>query len=114
MVILTFSSAAAFDRQMVPALTANRHYHLLSAVPYGGHRSEIWEYEPQRHFASDQLGPRETPGASPLGGLLTPAARLRPILGTITGIVTVSGLAVIVLTIVIRVLWRRGKESYEL
>jgi 4-amino-4-deoxy-L-arabinose transferase-like glycosyltransferase len=112
-VILSFTSATAFDDRLLPELAANHHYHLVAAVPYGGHNSQIWEYEPQRRFERDGLAPRNNAGASPLGGLLTPAARLRPILGTITGIVSISGLAVLLLTIVIRVMWRRGKESYE-
>ena len=112
-VILSFTSATAFDDRLLPALATNHHYNLVAAVPYGGHKSEIWEYEPQARFEREQLAPRSDAGASPLGGLLTPAARLRPILGTITGIVSISGLAVLLLTIIIRTMWRRGKESYD-
>ena len=112
-VILGFSAAATFDHQVLPALAANRHYHLLTSVPYGGHESEVWKYEPQRRFQSELLNPHVSKDESPLGSLLTPPARLKPILGTITDIVTLTGLAVLLFTIVVRLAWRRGKASHE-
>jgi Dolichyl-phosphate-mannose-protein mannosyltransferase len=112
-VILGFSTAAALDYQILPTLVANQHYHLVAKVPYGGHESKIWEYEPQKWFKAEQLGVRVRVGDSPLGGLLTPAARLRPILGTISDIVSSTGIAAFLFTITVRFAWRRRKASDE-
>jgi hypothetical protein len=112
-VILGFSAAANFDHQILPALATNRHYHLMTSVPYGGHDSEVWEYEPQRRFQDEELSPHMNKNDSPLGGLLTPPARLKPILGIITDIVALTGLAVLLFTIIVRLTWRRGKASHE-
>lgn len=111
-VILGFSTAAAFDRQVLPALAANHHYRLVASIPYGGHDSQVWEYEPQSRFRAESLGPR-VGRAAPLGSVLTPPARLKPILGTITDIVGCTGIAVLLFTVIVRLAWRRGKASHE-
>jgi hypothetical protein len=112
-VILGFAAAAAFDHQVLPALAANPRYHLVASVPYGGHDTEVWEYKPQTRFRAERLAPAVSKAESPLGSLLTPPARLRPILGTITGIVTLTGIAVLLFAAAVRLAWRRGKASHE-
>lgn len=114
MVILGFNSAAAFDHQILPALAANHHYRLVASIPYGGHDSQVWEYEPQSRFQAESFGPRVSRAQAPLGSVLTPPARLKPILGTITDIVTCTGIAILLFTIIVRLAWRRGKASHEI
>jgi hypothetical protein len=113
-VILGFNSAAAFDHQMLPALAANHHYRLVASIPYGGHDSQVWEYEPQSRFQAESFGPRVSRTAAPLGSVLTPPARLKPILGTITDVVASTGIAILLFTIIVRLAWRRGKASHEI
>ena len=99
---------------MLPALLANKHYRLRALVPYGSRDSQVWVYEPQAHFYGEKLGPREHASASALVTLLTPVARLRPILGVVQSAVAVSGIAVIFLVILIRFGWRREKACDEI
>jgi 4-amino-4-deoxy-L-arabinose transferase-like glycosyltransferase len=112
-VVLNYGAAAALDSYVLPALKANPHYHLQATVPYGGHRSQIWVYEPQTSFRLEKLGPPES-NHSTLIILLAPVARLRPILSIIEAAVVGSGIAVIVLTFLIRYAWRRGKAFDEI
>jgi 4-amino-4-deoxy-L-arabinose transferase-like glycosyltransferase len=114
LIVLNFGSAATLDSYVLPALRANPHYHLQATVPYGGHRSQIWIYRPQTGFRFESLGPHPVDNNSTLMTLLTPAARLRPILSVIEAGVEVSGMAVIVLTLLIRFAWRRGKAFDEI
>jgi hypothetical protein len=113
-VILGFSSAAGFDHQILPALDANHHYRLVASIPYGGHDTQVWEYEPQSRFQDESFGPRVNRTATPLGSVLTPPARLKPILGTITDVVASTGIAILLFTIIVRLAWRRGKASHEI
>lgn len=113
-VVLNFSSAARLDRYVLPALRENKHYHLRALVPYGSRASQVWVYEPQTHFYGKMLGPREHASASALVTLLTPVARLRPILGVVQSAVAASGMAVIFLVILIRFGWRREKACDEI
>jgi hypothetical protein len=113
-VILGFSSAAGFDHQIVPALDANHHYRLVASIPYGGHDTRVWQYEPQSRFQAESFGPRVSKTATPLGSVLTPPARLKPILGTITDVVASTGIAILLFTIIVRLAWRRRKASHEI
>jgi hypothetical protein len=113
-VILGFNSAAGFDHQILPALEANHHYRLVASIPYGGHDTQVWEYEPQSRFRAESSGPRVSRAAMPLGSVLTPPARLKPILGTITDVVVSTGIAILLFTIIVRLAWRRGKASHEI
>jgi 4-amino-4-deoxy-L-arabinose transferase-like glycosyltransferase len=112
-VILNFTSASWLDQRLLPALEANAHYQLTAAVPYGSKDSEIWEYRPSGHFESLDLSPPTPPG-TPLGSLLTPAIRPRAILGTLGSTVIFSGAGVLLITVLIRLGWRRGKASDEI
>jgi len=113
-VTLGFSSAAGFDHQILPALNRNHHYRLVASIPYGGHDTQVWEYEPQSHFQAESFGPSVSRTATPLGSVLTPPARLKPILGTITDVVASTGIAILLFTIIVRLAWRRGKASHEI
>jgi hypothetical protein len=101
-------SNAPFARQLVPLLVHSTHYQLAATIPYWD--SLIWVRDPQVHVSYDL--PRAT--GSPLVSILTPAARLRPLLGKITGAVAASGIAVFVLTLLIRFAWRRRKAAQDL
>jgi len=100
-------SNAPFARQLVPLLVDSKHYRLAAAIPYW--HSLIWLRDPQVpvHYSL----PRSA--GSPLISILTPAARLRPLLGKITGAVAASGIAVLLLTLLIRFTWRRRKAAEE-
>lgn len=113
-VILNFSTAASLDYRILPALRLNPHYHLVAIIPYGGHHSQVWEYQPQKVFVGEHLAPASGKAASPLGSLLTPVARLRPILGSIDSVVVDSGLAVLLFTALVRFAWRRGKAPDDI
>lgn len=112
-VVLNYGAAAVFDSYVLPALKANPHYHLEATVPYGGHHSQIWVYQPQAGFKFEKLGPPPTDNDSVFLALLTPAARLRPILSVIEDAIVASGIGVVVLTLLIRFAWRRGKAYDE-
>jgi hypothetical protein len=114
MVVLNYGAAAVFDSYVIPALKANPHYHLQATVPYGEHHSQIWVYQPQTSFKFEKLGPLPTNNDSVFLALLTPVARLRPILGVIEAAVLASGIGVVVLTLLIRFAWRRGKAYDEI
>jgi 4-amino-4-deoxy-L-arabinose transferase-like glycosyltransferase len=113
-VVLTFTSSVVLDHDIEPALAANSHYHLVAEVPFGKRYSQIWEYEPQRVFRSDHLGPLTAKPSSALSSLLMPPARLKPILGTITDVVVFTGIAILLFAILVRLAWRRGKASHEI
>ena len=113
-VILNFSTAEALDYRLLPALRLNPHYHLVAIIPYGGHHSQVWQYEPQKVFLGEHLAPATGSTDSPLGSLLTPVARLRPILGSIDSVVVDSGLVVLIFTALVRFAWRRGKAPDEI
>lgn len=100
-------SNAPFAQRLVPLLIQSKHYRLAATIPYWD--SLIWLRDPQVHV-SYQLPPST---GSPLASILTPAARLRPLLGKITAAVAGSGMAVLVLTLLIRFAWRRRKAAEE-
>lgn len=100
-------SDAPFSRQLVPILAQSKHYRLAAVVPYW--HSLIWLRDPQLHVAY-HLPPS---GDTLLGAVLTPAVRLRPLLGKVTGAVAGAGVAVLILTLLIRLSWRRKKDADE-
>jgi len=113
LVILTFGSAAPFDSQILPALTASQNYHLVALVPYGTRTSQIWEYEPQAQFRSARQSTALAAGPSLLQSVLMPTPRLRPLMGSVSTLVLGSGVCVASFTILVRFGWRRGKASDE-
>jgi len=114
LVVLTFGSAAQFDSQILPAITANQRYELVASVPYGKRMGEIWEYQSQAHFRSQRQSTAATSGPSLLASVLTPTPRLRPLMGTVSAVVLGSGGVVALFTVVVRLGWRRGKASDEI
>jgi hypothetical protein len=100
-------SNAPFGQRLVPLLARSKHYRLAAAIPYW--HSLIWTRHPQLHVVYHL--PQSTD--SPLVSILTPAPRLRPLLGKITDAVAGSGIAVLVLTLLIRFIWRRRKAPEE-
>ena len=113
-VVLNFGAAAMLDSHVLPALKANSHYHLQATIPHGRHASQIWVYQPQESFKHEDLRPQVMGNDSPLVTLLTPVARLRPILLAIEAAVVISGIAVVILIFLIRFGWRRGKAYDEI
>lgn len=113
-VVLNYGAAAVLDSHVLPALKANPHYHLEATVPYAGHHSQIWVYQPQGKFSSESLAPPQVKNDSTLMTLLIPVARLRPILGVIEAAVAASGVAVLILMLLIRFAWRRGKACDDI
>jgi hypothetical protein len=101
-------SNAPFAQRLVPLLAQSKHYRVAAAIPYW--HSLIWLREPQLHVSYHLAAST----GSPLVTILTPAARLRPLLGKITEAVAGSGIAVLLLTLLIRFTWRRRKAAEEL
>jgi len=96
-------------------------YKLVKVLPSNvpGKPIVVWRYTGRGGAAPGQstalademsLRPRPTP-PSPLGGMLTPAAILRPFLRDITAVTVSSGFLVLFLTMLIRFSWRRGKAA---
>lgn len=113
-IVLNFGAAAVLDSYVLPALQANPHYQLQVTVPYGRRHSQIWVYHPQTGFRFEKLGPPPANSDPTLIALLTPVTRLRPILGVIETAIAASGIAVVMLTLLIRFAWRRGKAYDEI
>jgi hypothetical protein len=113
-VVLNYGSAAVLDSYLLPALKSNPHYHLQVTIPRGHHASQIWLYQPQERFRNEKLGPQTIGNGSPIVTLLTPVARLRPILKIIEAAVVASSIAVVILIFLIRFGWRRGKAYDEI
>jgi Dolichyl-phosphate-mannose-protein mannosyltransferase len=101
-------SNAPFAERLVPLLAKSKHYRLAAVIPYW--HSLIWLRDPQVHV-SYHLAQSTV---SPLVSILTPTARLRPLLGKITEAVAGSGIAVLLFTLLIRFAWRRRKAAEEL
>lgn len=113
-VILNFSAAASLDYRLLPALRLNPHYRLVAVIPYGGHHTQVWDYQPQNAFVGAHLAPITRRADSPLGAFLTPVARLKPLLGSIDSVVLDSGIAVLFFTALVRFAWRRGKAPDDI
>jgi hypothetical protein len=99
-------SDVPFNLNILPAVESNAHYRLAATVPYW--HSQIWLYEPTKRVTYHLLG-----ASTPVRGLVAPVDRLNPLLGPITFAVEISGLAVVVLAIIIRFTWRRTKRCDE-
>jgi hypothetical protein len=100
-------SQAAMNEKLLRVVQQNSHYQLAALVSYWD--SQVWIHTPNGrvrfHLASS--------AATPIGGLLFPAARLNPLLGTVTFAVTGSGLFVIIFTLTVRLVWRHNKTVDE-
>lgn len=107
-IILLFGSTGPFDGPVVRALAENHHYHLVESAPYGRVSALVWEYQPQSHFDEAVYNSRTAP-STPLGGLLSPIAHPRPLLGTLTEAVSITALLTALLTLAIKFGWRRHK-----
>lgn len=100
-------SQAPIARRLVPALIHSKLYRLGAVVQDWD--SLIWLRQPQVHVTYNLPVTADTP----LGGILTPAPRLHPLLGEVAETVTGSGIAVGFLTLLIRFTWRRRKDADE-
>jgi hypothetical protein len=100
-------SQAAFNAKLLPVVQSSGRYRLAATTSYW--RSEIWVGRNRK--ITRYTGLAEP--VPPLQGLLAPAARLNSVLGSISGVVVGSGAAVAILTLIIRLFWRRGKASGE-
>lgn len=101
-------SYVAFNKRLLSVLEQNSEYRLAASVPYW--HSQIWLRDAQPHARYHLHGPT----APLLTGLLLPVPRLSPLLGTVTSVVDVSGLATLAFTVLVRLAWRRGKEDDEI
>jgi Dolichyl-phosphate-mannose-protein mannosyltransferase len=110
-------------RPVLDAVESVHGYELLKVIPSNipGKPIIVWRYTGhggaapgQREALARDLSfrPRPIP-ASPLGGILTPPAILRPFLGDITAGLLGSGVLVLALALIIRFGWRRGKAVGE-
>jgi hypothetical protein len=101
-------SQAAMNERLLRVVQQNSHYQLATSVRYWD--SQIWIHRPNErvrfHLASST--------ATPIGGLLFPAARLNPLLGAVTFAVVGSGFFVIIFTLIVRLAWRHHKAVDEL
>lgn len=106
------------------AMEAAHGYRLTEVTPSNlpGEPIVIWRYTGLGGAAPGQQAaltrelhfPRRQVPVSPLGGLLTPAAILRPFLANVTVALVGTGLFVLMLMLVIRLCWRRGKAAEEI
>lgn len=112
-IVLDFGPTARMDEDLVASLKRNPNYQLVADVPYGRRGAEVWAYRTQPRVSTSALSPPSV--AVPIvREVLNPVERPSRVLGPILLATEITGAIALILMLLIRYGWRRGKASQEL